>query len=156
MIINFNSKNAWIGLFCYSVSSNLLWKRSIKLGNNALTKFIQDVLIGFVPLILHFRIFDWTYNWNHYRRIRVNVISLKLKSWVFLARNTKICGFGFESFENKCLIWNQLLQNRRRQNFVNTFWLKVPKFGCLGSNFSKANVIFEISTFVTRVQTKFH
>ena len=83
MIINFNSKNAWIGLFCYSVSSNLLWKRSIKLGNNALTKFIQDVLIGFVPLILHFRIFDWTYNWNHYRRIRVNIISLRLKNWFF-------------------------------------------------------------------------
>ena len=131
-------------------------KKKFHTWDSAVTNFTKDALISFVPLISHFGIFVRAYNWNHYRRIRVNVISLKLKSWVFLARNTKICGFGFESFENKCLIWNQLLQNRRRQNFVNTFWLKVPKFGCLGSNFSKANVIFEISTFVTRVQTKFH
>ena len=48
-----------------------IMKKEFQTWNSALAKFTQDALIGFVPLFP-------LYNWNHYRQIRVNVISLRL------------------------------------------------------------------------------
>ena len=55
-------------------------KKKFQTENSALTKFAQDALNGFFSLIPHFGIFVRTYNWNHDRRIRVNVILLRLES----------------------------------------------------------------------------
>ena len=65
-------------------------KTKFHIWNSALTKFTQDALISFVPLIPHFRIFVRTYNWNHYRRIRVNVISVRLDSWFFFPKRQNL------------------------------------------------------------------
>ena len=113
-------------------------KKKYQTWNNALTKFIQDVLIGFVPLILHFWIFGRTYNWNHYCRIRVNIISLRLENWFFWGRggkggeegteNAKIWGFGFEIFENNFFKKKiSTFATRYRQNF-----LKIKKLTSFG------------------------
>ena len=103
-------------------------KKKYQTWNNALTKFIQDVLIGFVPLILHFRIFDRTYNWNHYRRIRVNIISLRLENWFFW--------------------WRGDGRGERRGH-------KTLKFGDLGLKFLKTNFLKKISNFTTGYRRNF-
>ena len=103
MIINFSFKNVWIVILLFSLFEIII-KKKFHTSNSTLTKFLQDEFIGFVPLIPHFGIFVQTYNWNHYRRITVNAISLRLEGWFFLAQNTQIWGFGFEILENKCLI----------------------------------------------------
>ena len=130
-------------------------KKKFHTWDSAVTNFTQDALISFVPLISHFATFVRAYNWNHYRWIRVNVVSLKLKSCFFFWPETpKFVDLGLKVLKTN--VWFEIssFKTGYRQNFVNAFWLKVPKFGCLGSNCSKANVTFEISTFVTRVHAQ--
>ena len=94
-------------------------KKKLHTWKSALTKFSQDALIRFVELIPHFRIFVRTYNWNHYRPIRVNVISLQLKSIYifFLAQSAKFWVFGLKIFKNECLIWIHHFRNRIQAKF---------------------------------------
>ena len=124
-------------LNCVILLLNLLEfviKKKCQTWNNGLTKFTQVALIGFVPLIPHFGIFVRTYNWNHYRQIKVNIIWLRFESWFFLAQNVKIWGFGFEIFKNKDFIRNQHLRNRIQPKF------KIKKLIPLGPKYLNLGV----------------
>ena len=87
----------------YSVTQSLriyFEKGEFQTWNSALTKFTQDALIGLVPLFPHFEIFIRTCNWNHYCRIRVNVVSLESWFLFFFTQIAKIWGFETRYMQN--------------------------------------------------------
>ena len=88
---------------CYSFTSlfEFITKKKLHTWKSALTKFSRDALISFVELIPHFRIFVRTYNWNHYRPIRVNVISFQLKSRFFFWPKAPNFGYLGKNFRKR-------------------------------------------------------
>ena len=95
-----------------------IMKTKFHIWNSALTKFTQDALISFVPLIPHFRIFVRTYNWNHYRRIRVNVISVRLDSWFFFPKTPKFGNLGSKVLKTNVWFEISTFETGYKQIFV--------------------------------------
>ena len=93
-------------------------KQKFHTWDSALTNFAQDALISFVPLIPHFGIFVRTYNWNHYRRITVNVISLKLESCFFWPETLKFLDLGLKVLKTNVWIEISSFETGYRQYFV--------------------------------------
>ena len=106
-------------LNCVILLLNLLEfviKKKCQTWNNGLTKFTQDALIGFVPLIPHFGIFVRTYNWNHYRQIKVNIISLRFESWFFWHKTSKFGDLGLKFSKTKILFEINTFETGYSQN----------------------------------------
>ena len=83
---------------CYSVTEPLriYYEKRVSYLKQRLNRIYPRCVISFVPLITHFGIFVRTYNWNHYRRIRVNVISLRLESIFFWPKTPKFGDLGLK------------------------------------------------------------